>query len=127
MSEIKLAKCPFCGGEAKTFHIPQNDLKEMAKHPNWQWQHPNMWVVGCDTSMCMGNINHFTMVFVDEQSAIKTWNTRKPMERIIERLEEEKHSTLPTFDEDGYCNDDSWEVVDFDIAIEIVKEVGGIE
>ena len=51
----------------------------------------------------------------------------KPMERIIERLEKEKHSTLPTFDEDGYCNDDSWEVVDLDIAIEIVKEVGGIE
>ena len=54
-------------------------------------------------------------------------STQSTVERIVERLEKEKFSTLPTFDEDGYCNDDSWEVVDFDTAIEIVKEEGGIE
>lgn len=54
-------------------------------------------------------------------------STQNVLERIIEKLEEAMFSTLPTFDEDGYCNDDSWEVVDFDIAIEICKEEGGIE
>lgn len=77
MTETKeLKKCPFCGRKATTFHIPENDEKEMKTHPKWEWNYPGMWVIGCDTEMCMGNINHFTMVFVDEQSAIETWNKR---------------------------------------------------
>lgn len=48
-----------------------------------------MWTIGCqDDSLCMGNINHVNMIFVTEESAIETWNTRKPMERIVEQLED---------------------------------------
>lgn len=43
-------------------------------------------------------------------------------EKIVERLENESHWTESTFDEDGYCNDDSEEVVYLDRAIEIVKQ-----
>ena len=53
-------------------------------------------------------------------------NNRKQMERIVKRLEEASYMTFPTFDEDGYSNDDSEEVVLLDTAIEIVKEEGGI-
>lgn len=76
MSKKKIKKCPFCGEKADTFHIPQNDKKEMEQHPKWEWNYPGMWVIGCDTEMCMGNLGHFAMVFVDEESAIKTWNKR---------------------------------------------------
>ena len=31
--------------------------------------------------------------------------------RIVERLEEESEWSEPTFDEDGFCNDDSWKMV----------------
>lgn len=72
-----IKNCPFCGGEAETFHIPENDEEEMKYHPNWKWNDPGMWVIGCDTEMCMGNIGRFAMIFVSEEDAIKTWNTRK--------------------------------------------------
>lgn len=43
-------------------------------------------------------------------------------EKIIEKLKSESHWTESTFDEDGYCNDDSEEVVYLYNAIEIVKQ-----
>jgi hypothetical protein len=64
---------------------------------------------------------------IDDDEAVEKWNTRKPVERILERLEENCFWTSSTYDEDGYCNDDSEEVVDLYKAIEIVKEEGGIE
>ena len=57
-----------------------------------------------------------------EEEAIKEWNTRIPMERIVGELEKDSWMTEATFDEDGYCNDDSYEVVILSRAIEIVKE-----
>ena len=113
MSEIK--RCPFCGNEVTIFK----------KKYGWLREKGDLYKYG---GMC--NTPHCFMIpadFQTEEEVTKAINTRKPMERIISRLEKEKFSTLPTFDEDGYCNDDSWEVVDFDTAIEIVKEEGGIE
>lgn len=43
-------------------------------------------------------------------------------EKIVERLEEKSHWTKSTFDEDGYCNDDSEEVIYLHNAIEIVNQ-----
>ena len=43
-------------------------------------------------------------------------------EKIIEQLENASFWTDSSFDEDGYCNDDSEEVVDLHEAIEIVKQ-----
>lgn len=72
MQEVELKSCPFCGGEVEICLI----------------HHDGLYVVGCHTPMCYGNINHFTMVFTDANTAARTWNTRKPMERIVEQLEE---------------------------------------
>lgn len=74
MTELKL--CPFCGGKAETFHIPDNDEEEMKLHPNWKWNYPNMWVVGCDDWDCLGYLGHYTMIFGTEESAIEAWNRR---------------------------------------------------
>ena len=45
----------------------------------------------------------------------------KVFEKIIEHLENASFCTDSSFDEDGYSNDDSEEVVDLHEAIEIVK------
>ena len=57
--ERTLKPCPFCGGKA-----------EMGKLTEC------LWIVGCNTLMCLGNINHASMYFVDAESAVETWNRR---------------------------------------------------
>lgn len=51
--------CPFCGGKAQTGILASC-----------------LWIVGCETPECFGNINHLTMYFTDEEFAIATWNRR---------------------------------------------------
>ena len=75
MSEIKLKPCPFCGGEAWTFHIPENNEYETKLH-EWIWRTPGRWLVGCDTQLCMLNINNMPETFASEQEAAEAWNKR---------------------------------------------------
>ena len=119
MSERKILPCPFCGEKAKTFHIPENDEEEMKNHPKWKWKHPGMWVIGCDTYyMCMGDINHYAMIFETEEDAIKTWNTRKSVENVVEQL---GNVAFERYNTDGMGGE---KVVNLDDAIEIVKGGG---
>ena len=62
----------------------------------------------------------------DIENCIDNIPTAYDTEKVVEQLEEASHWEEPTFDEDGYCNDDSWEVVYLDRAIDIVKR-GGVE
>lgn len=64
MSETKLLPCPFCGGEAELVG------------DNYHW-------VLCKG--CKGGSHAFKTV----EEAINAWNTRKPVERILEKLEED--------------------------------------
>lgn len=68
--------CPFCGCEASTFQIPQNTQEELAAHPEWKWNYPNLWIIGCETDGCFGCIHNMAMVFIDEKEAIREWNKR---------------------------------------------------
>lgn len=95
MSEIKLLPCPFCGGEA-----------EIGVSTIWCKNEE----CGVEMSIC----------FLSQEELAKQWNTRKPMERIIERLEEEATEYEDNFGELIDC-------IPEHIAIEIVKEEGGIE
>lgn len=61
----KLRKCPFCGGEVKTF-------KSKAGY----------WGVMCNTPFCCDMFGYDT-----EADAIKAWNNRKPMEEVVEIIE----------------------------------------
>ena len=47
------------------------------------------------------------------------------IERALERLEEASYWTPSSYDSDGYCNDDSDEVVSLEEALEIIKEEVG--
>lgn len=115
MSEIKLLPCPFCGGEAEFFRVStvlgdsvvvrckeceartNRILYDARKHPN------------------------------DEEyvEAAKAWNTRKPIERIVEKLEEEKGDV-----EDYSTPEDRRLVRHWNNCIDICKEVveaGGVD
>ena len=64
------------------------------------------------------------VMFVKE--LIKEQPTAFNVEKVVEQLEKSHFHTDATFDDDGYCNDDSEEVVNLNEAIEIVK-AGGID
>ena len=57
---------------------------------------------------------------VDEQP------TAFNVDKVVKQLEKSHFHTDTTFDDDGYCNDDSEEVVNLNEAIEIIK-AGGID
>ena len=110
MSEIKLLPCPFCGGEASLKRDQKDDFVEYS--------------VGCYNRGCVCAAH--TYCYYDKEEAIRDWNTRKPMERIVERLEETRsdrievvHKTMDTF-VDG-------QISGIEYATKIVKEEGGIE
>ena len=63
----KLKPCPFCGGKA----IFTSDFSESYNY------------VMCKDCYCR------TQVFATKTTPIKIWNTRKPMDKIVEELEEE--------------------------------------
>lgn len=93
----KLRECPFCGGDAMLRNRCMNTQN----------------YVVCENCGAVSKITE------TESDAIKAWNNRKPMDRIVEQLER-----LPN------VNSDYWnfaDLIDREDAIEIVKGGGGDE
>lgn len=67
MSEIKLLPCPFCGGEAKTYFLN------------------GLWIAECNSNKCIGA--KISCGYRKEEDATKAWNTRKPIDDMVEQLE----------------------------------------
>lgn len=73
MSTLKLKPCPFCGGEAVT-----------ENHHN---RYTDWWEVKCtDCSTAMNERYEY------EFEAVEAWNTRKPMDSILEKIEEVRNA-----------------------------------
>lgn len=105
MSEIKLLSCPICG---KAVYIGTEDYYDHIEK-----------VIVCDSC----NLRFYGS-YGTEEDLIKEWNTRKPMEQIMERLEETKTKSFVsgiTFNpyEFGACHS-------IDKVIEIVKEISNV-
>ena len=99
MSELK--RCPFCGEKMET-----------ANHQ--QYFHPD--------NDC---ILHGFGIDISNRRSVKAWNTRKPMQNIVERLEEKYKESQKKYSEedDWYCKKVyTGKSVAFKDAIEIVKE-----
>jgi Lar family restriction alleviation protein len=81
----KLLPCPFCGGEAF-----------VDTHKFWDEKAKDFTVVtyGCACHQCGAKSWQHSRT---EEEAIKHWNTRKPMERIMEQLEDKKVEYLEGF------------------------------
>ena len=115
MSEIKLLRCPFCGGEAEL-------LKGQCEIDNYV--------------MCL-ECRSKTKLYNTKASAIKAWNTRKPMQNIVERLEEEHMALFSAKQEISFAMYRDKSIAEkarvlqekqlsIHQAIEIVKEEGGL-
>ena len=104
MSELK--RCPICNGKV-VFDIFFDDYTETlgefitCRH--------------CDL------IFYGSMDGMTKEQLTEEWNTRKPMQNIVERLEEEKTSCFDWEDEIKCVEQRCYR-----IAIEIVKEEGGV-
>lgn len=98
MSEkIKLKPCPFCGNEAEVIKAHSSFLLP--------------YTVVCTTEECGASVGKFRRT---REEAVGAWNTRKPIEKIVERLEEESNNDLYS----------SERQIGFEMAIEIVKQEG---
>jgi len=117
MSEIKLLPCPFCGGEAEMNYSVFSKCEAYAR-----------------CKCCGARTMEFSSASLQDArlKAIQSWNTRKPMQEIVERLEED--CKIHRKDkEEAYLTDDfklyqSYSDVNdgLESAIRIVKEVGGM-
>ena len=90
-SDMRLKNCPFCGGEAEF----------ATKDGNWIW-----------CKKCGAESNYFEQT----EEAIKAWNTRKPLERIKERIIDATDNLTGT----GVFG------VETEFILEILKEEGGL-
>lgn len=71
MSDIKLKPCPFCGGRAKLYVT---------------WDMEKVMCTRCKCQTPEYKRNGLNDGFMDGRKVVKKWNTRKPMERIVEKL-----------------------------------------
>ena len=111
MKETNIPGCPFCGGEAA---LQTEGATYEIKH------------VFCECKQCGARGKWVAFGFVwknfemAKREAIEHWSNRKPMERIVERLEEAK-GTVVIDGKEMYQED---YFIDIDEAIKIVKEEG---
>lgn len=113
MSELK--RCPFCGGEIKLMFLNCETFEDIV----WDESIGNVptWFkcYGCDSEFF-----HDEPIDIPEKQ-IEWWNTRKPVERLVERLEEQK-AFENVWDDEASCG--AYNA--YHHAIEIVKEEGGM-
>lgn len=98
-SDKRPLPCPFCGVKLELIKREKGDIYH---HP-WNECIAKAWYFDAHNARCL-----------------KLWNARKPMEKIVERLEEE---ILEQLSDDGNDWFTSGKIYD---AIKIVKEEGGI-
>jgi Lar family restriction alleviation protein len=116
MNEKKLKNCPFCGGEAIT-------------HSRCSYEETGgetMFFARCKHCGVEGPWSY------SKENAINAWNTRVPMQKIVERLEEDskhwwkmKQEALKLNEGDLVNRYDAFEIASNN-AIDIVKEEGGL-
>lgn len=96
MSEIKLLPCPFCGGEAEL-------------HTDYDTEWIECTQCHCSTAKQAGD--YYDEGFMDGTYVIPIWNTRKPMERIVEQLEEMGNIKFSSFSKPLIAVEDVIEIV----------------
>ena len=114
MADLK--PCPFCGGEVKGYL--DNHKKAMIECEKCNMYFGIKLEIGCEL------VEGWKATFDSKEELFEAWNIRKPMEAVVAKLEKESFWSESTFDVDGYCNDDSEEVVLLSDAVKIVRNGG---
>ena len=102
----KLKPCPFCGGEVAL-------LKGLCELDNYV--------------MCL-SCRSKTKPYNTKETAINVWNTRKPIQKVLERLEEQQKIYKEAWENTDWIPDKTAYINrarGFEQAIEIIKE--GVE
>ena len=73
MSEIKLKNCPFCGSEV--------ELEDIGEDSNDHYYMIACKNSSCGSSTCFGEVS--------KEDFISAWNTHKPIDDMVEKLERE--------------------------------------
>ena len=109
MNEIKLKRCPFCGGEVRIMSYSGNVGSPICINYEDELEEKLSFVhcYNCD----MDCFTHGETA----RDVLKSWNTRKPMQEIVERLEESKQGAKDSKDLSKYSA--------YEQAIGIVKGV----
>ena len=75
-----------------------------------------------DVDKLFETLNKLEIPFnADINNIIFSQPTAFDVEKVVEQLGKSHFHTDATFDDDGYCNDDSEEVVNLNEAIEIIR------
>ena len=114
---MKITKgCPMCGEKEKVKLMCLNT--ETNEPIVWNEAEGNVYTwfhcYECDAEFLCDMPVH------TPENMIEWWNTRKPMERIVERLEEESYDSMHI--DMSRPITETWQIIDLDKAIEIVKE-----
>lgn len=120
MSET-LLRCPFCGGEAKIEWEDWKDISPTSGIYRLSVNHkPECFFVQ------MNGLNAKSeMISSNKERLAEAWNTRKPMDRIVERLEEQAEECRKYWQE--FDDEDSFGAMNaYCNAVKIVKEEGGM-
>lgn len=108
----RLKPCPFCGEELEI--IANGQYYSHKREENSEKQ-------------CFGAVWVFP---IDDEEMIRRWNTRKPMDKVVEQLEELKDKanldTLKNMNEPIPYSSASNRVYAYDTAIEIVRNGGDL-
>lgn len=124
MSELK--RCPFCGGEVKLMFMNEESFvdfvwdEDVGNVPTW------FKCYGCDSEFF-----HDEPIDTPEKQ-VKWWNTRKPVDDVLERLEKELRLSEENKEYARSNNPLQYERCDsyssaIDNAIGFVKEVMGYD
>lgn len=109
MSEVKIPNCPCCDGESKLHDYGGGDFRDGGKQ----------YFIKCEK--CGLTTKHSS----SKDEVLMTWGKRKPMERILTRLEEKKQEYLEGFR--THQEDELYGVAcGFGDSIKILKEECGI-
>lgn len=81
----KLLPCPFCGGEAKIEWEAWKEISETSGTYRLSANHSR----DCYFEQMVGLNGKSQMFDTNKERLINAWNTRKPMERIVEQLSAE--------------------------------------
>ena len=115
LKKNSLLNCPFCGGEVRLMSIIDDGVEICINYEDeLDMDYSFVHCYNCDTDFMPHNCV--------ARGVLENWNTRKPIERIVEQLEESMNEAKNLWDDDEYY---TGQANAYEYAIEIVK--GGVD